>query len=90
MLPILASATILLAAVAAIVSLADSAVVARAVIADLVRERALARQGCVPQVTPQDVRLRRMARHAAGPFTENPARMRGLPLRFAGLAAVAA
>jgi hypothetical protein len=87
MLTILATAIIVLAAVAALVSLVDSSLVARQAAAELARERALARMGCVPQVTARELRPRpvvaaRQAQLRAGAL-KPASRARALPLRFA-------
>lgn len=87
MLTILATAAFVIAAVAALVSLADSSVIARQAAAELSRERALARMGFVPQVAAQELRPRpapqpRAAHLRAGALMQ-ASRARALPLRFA-------
>lgn len=87
MLSILAAAIIVLAAVAALVSLIDSSLVARQAAAEIARERALARMGFVPQVAacelrPRPVMAARPAQLRAGAL-KPVSRARALPLRFA-------
>lgn len=83
MLQILATAILIIATVAALVSLVDSSLVARDAVADLARERALARLGFVPQEAAQELRPRRAERRAPGQMADASMRVRGLPLRFA-------
>lgn len=82
MLPLLATAAFVLAITAALLSLADSSLVARAAAAELSRERALARMGFVPQIAAQEIRQRpALPRLAAAPMPL-ASRARSLPLRF--------
>lgn len=87
MLTILAIASFVIAAVAALVSLADSSVIARQATAELARERALARMGFVPQVAARELRLRPASLPRAGQTRAgalmHASRARALPLRFA-------
>ncbi len=87
MLVILATAAFVIAAVAALLSLADSSMIARQAASELSRERALARMGFVPQVAAQEMRLRpalqlRNGQLRAGTLMQ-ASRARALPLRFA-------
>jgi hypothetical protein len=82
MLNILVTIVLVVATVAALVSLVDSALVARGAVADLARERALARLGFVPQAAAQELRPRRMVRRAPGQLIDGSLRARALPLRF--------
>lgn len=83
MLPLLATAAFVLAITAALFSLIDSSLVARAAVADLTRERALARMGFVPQIAAREIRQRpQVHRPAATPMLQ-ASRARSLPLRFA-------
>jgi hypothetical protein len=84
---ILATACFVIAAVAALVSLADSSLIARQAAKDLSRERALARMGFVPQIAAQELRPRaalqpRLAQPRAAGLMQ-ASRARALPLRFA-------
>jgi hypothetical protein len=83
MLNIIVTVVFVVATVAALVSLADSSLVAREVAADLGRERALARLGFVPQVSAQQLRPRQAVRRSPGQPSEGAVRYRALPLRFA-------
>lgn len=83
MLHIFVTAIFIIAAVAALVSIVDSSLVARGAVADLARERALSRLGFIPQADAQELRLRRMVRRAPAKLTDGPLRSRGLPLGFA-------
>lgn len=91
MLTILAVAVFVLAAVAALVCLADSSVIARQAAAELSRERALARMGFVAQVAARELRPRPAQSFAAQSRSALPrsaglmqaSRARALPLRFA-------
>jgi hypothetical protein len=94
MTTILATAIIVLAAVAALVSLVDSSLIARQVAVEIARERALARMGFVAQVTARELRPRpalaaRPAQTRAGGLMQ-ASRLRALPLRFAAPACDAA
>lgn len=94
MLAILAAATIVLAAVAALVSLVDSSLIARQAAAEIARERALARMGFVPQVAACELRPRAAvparAAHMRAGALKPASRARALPLRFAAPAGGAA
>lgn len=86
MLTILATASFVIAAAAALVSLADSSVIARQAAAELSRERALARMGFLPQVAAREIRLRAQHHRQAAPRggqLMQASRARALPLRFA-------
>jgi hypothetical protein len=83
MLPMLATAAFVLVMIAALLSLADSSLVARDAIGDLSRERALARMGFVPQIAAQEIRQRPPAPRANGLAMAQASRARALPLRFA-------
>jgi hypothetical protein len=83
MLPILATVALIIAAVAATTSLMESWLVFRAAVRDLACERTAARLGFVPQVEAQELRIRRVMRQDQNPLGRGPARVRGLPLRFA-------
>lgn len=83
MLQALAIAVLVIATVTALVSLVDSSLVARDAVADLSRERALARLGYVPQAEAQELRPRRAERRAPAQMADANQRVRGLPLRFA-------
>jgi hypothetical protein len=87
MLTILATAAFVIAAIAALVSLADSSVIARQAATELSRERALARMGFMPQVTAQELRprpaLQPHAAHVRAGTLMQASRARALPLRFA-------
>jgi len=89
MLFILATAAFVIAAAAALVSLADSSVIARQVAAELSRERALSRMGFVPQVAAQELRVRPVFQARAGALMQ-ASRARALPLRFAAQPGAAA
>lgn len=82
MLNTLATIIIVIATVAALVSLVDSSLVARAALQDISHERALLRRGFLPQVEAQELRPRKTARRASGQFVEASLRSRSLPLRF--------
>lgn len=88
MLHILATVVFVVAAVAALVSLADSSLVARAAAEELARERALVRMGFLPQVPAHDLRPR--PAQPRGGHLMQASRARALPLRFAVPAAGAA
>jgi hypothetical protein len=90
MLNIIVTVVFVLATVAALLSLADSALVAREVAAALARERALARLGFITQMTALELRHRCATRRPAGQISEGPVRYRALPLRFAAPGADAA
>lgn len=87
MLTILAAAAFVIAAVATLVSLTDSSVIARQAAAELSRERALARMGFVPQVAAYELRPRPALQQRAAPTRAGSlmqtSRARALPLRFA-------
>ncbi|MCU0948096.1 MAG: hypothetical protein MUF47_07575 [Porphyrobacter sp.] len=100
---LLAIAVFVIAAVAALVCLVDSSIVARQVAGELARERALFRLGFVEQVNAREMRPRPVkARPAAGRVAPAKAasmrnvglmqasRARALPLRFAAPACDAA
>lgn len=90
MLYLLAAASFVIAAVAALVSLADSSIIARQAAAELSRERALARMGFVQQMAAQELRPRPALQPRAGQTRAGQlmqvSRARALPLRFAALA----
>lgn len=83
MLAVIVPCLFTLVAAAALLSLADSWLTARAVAAELTRERELAQLGFVPQIAAQDTRLRPAQSQVAARFNPPATRPRSLPLRFA-------
>lgn len=74
-------------AVAAVLSLVDSAIKARAAYASLMREKALMDAGFTMQVGPREVRLRAAARHAGAVILPRRSPMlRSLPALARGAA----
>ena len=88
MLYALAIAVFVFAAIVALLTLADSSLIAQQAAADLSRERALARKGFLPQVAAENLRPRPALPRPAGLMQAS--RARALPLRFAAPACDAA
>ncbi len=83
MLHILAIVIIVIATVAALISLVDSSLVMRAAFKDISRERALLQRGFVPQAEALELRPRRMGPSGVGQFGKASLRSRSLPRRLA-------